>query len=156
MSDTNFSALHFDHKIGLFGDYEEKEDLLKISEIKNLSIFQIAKFRKSEAQSNQIKMENSPSMDILQMFTSVKRPAFKFSTIKFWMDHHLVLKVISSKSSFISLLIPNSYIPCIHFHVHLVLSWHTSQDSILLAVGSQWLPNFGLTTKNKMLGASGS
>ena len=57
MSDTNISALQFDHKIGLFGDHENKQDLLKITEIKNLSIFQVAKFRKSEVQSNQIKIE---------------------------------------------------------------------------------------------------
>ena len=57
MSDTNISALQFDHKIGLFGDHDNKQDLLKISEIKNLSIFQVAKFRKSEVQSNQIKID---------------------------------------------------------------------------------------------------
>ena len=57
MSDTNISALQFDHKIGLFGDHENKLDLLKISEIKNISIFQVAKFRKSEVQSNQIKID---------------------------------------------------------------------------------------------------
>ena len=57
MSDTNVSALQFDHKIGLFGDHENKQDLLKISEIKNLSIFQVAKFRKSDVQSNQIKID---------------------------------------------------------------------------------------------------
>jgi len=57
MSDTNISALQFDHKIGLFGDHENKQDLLKISEIKNVSIFQVAKFRKSEVQSNQIKID---------------------------------------------------------------------------------------------------
>ncbi len=57
MSDTNTSALQFDHKIGLFGDHEDKQDLLKISEIKNLSIYQVVKFRKSEVQSNQIKID---------------------------------------------------------------------------------------------------
>ena len=60
MSDTNISALQFDHKIGLFGDHDNKQDLLKISEIKNLSIFQLAKFRKSEVQSNQIKIDGLP------------------------------------------------------------------------------------------------
>ena len=57
MSDINISALQFDHKIGLFGDHEGKQDLLRISEIKNLSIYQIAKFKKSEVQSNQIKID---------------------------------------------------------------------------------------------------
>ena len=40
------SALHFDHQIGLFGDYEGKNNLLKIKELKNLNIYQIAKFKK--------------------------------------------------------------------------------------------------------------
>ena len=57
MSDASTSALQFDHKIGLFGDHENNQDLLKISEIKNLSIFQVAKHRKSEVQSNQIKID---------------------------------------------------------------------------------------------------
>ena len=57
MSETNISALQFDHKIGLFGDHEDKQDLLKISEIKNLSIYQVAKFRKSEVLSDQIKID---------------------------------------------------------------------------------------------------
>ena len=43
----NFSPLHFDHKLGLFGDHENKENIVKISEIKDLKIFQIAKFKKS-------------------------------------------------------------------------------------------------------------
>ena len=50
----NLSPLHFDHKLGLFGDHENKENLLKISEIKDLSIFQIAKFKKSSIEIEKI------------------------------------------------------------------------------------------------------
>ena len=43
------SALANVHSIGLFGDYEGKNenDLLKISEIKNLSIVQIVQYKNS-------------------------------------------------------------------------------------------------------------
>ena len=39
----NISPLHFDHKLGFYGDYENKDDILKLTEVKELSIFQIAK-----------------------------------------------------------------------------------------------------------------
>ena len=42
----NISPLHFDHKLGFYGDYEKKDDILKLTEVKELSIFQIAKFKK--------------------------------------------------------------------------------------------------------------
>ena len=54
----NVSPLHFDHKLGFFGDYEKKDDILKLSEVKELSIFQIAKFKKSSVDINQIIFNN--------------------------------------------------------------------------------------------------
>ena len=33
----NTSPLYFDHKLGFFGDYENKDDILKLSELKELS-----------------------------------------------------------------------------------------------------------------------
>lgn len=47
----NSSALINDHQIGSFGNYQNKEknDLLIIKELKNLSIYQIAKFKSSKA-----------------------------------------------------------------------------------------------------------
>ena len=36
----NLSPLHFDHKLGFFGDYEGKDEIIKITEVKDLSIFQ--------------------------------------------------------------------------------------------------------------------
>ena len=52
------SALHFDHHIGLFGDHEGKNNLLKIKELKDLSIFQVAKFKKSSVDVSQIKIDD--------------------------------------------------------------------------------------------------
>ena len=54
------SALHFDHQIGLFGYYESKNNLLKIKELKNLNIYQIAKFKKSTIDVSQIKINDLP------------------------------------------------------------------------------------------------
>ena len=52
---TSISALNHVHKIGLFGNYENKneENLLKVSEIKNLLIVQIVQYKSST-----IKFEN--------------------------------------------------------------------------------------------------
>ena len=46
---TSKSPLQYVHKKGFFGDYEDKdeENLIKISEAKNLLIVQIAKYKKS-------------------------------------------------------------------------------------------------------------
>ena len=46
---THISPLNFVHKIGKFGDHTEKsdQDILKVSEINKLLIFQIAKYRNS-------------------------------------------------------------------------------------------------------------
>ena len=52
------SALHFDHHIGLFGDHEGKNNLLKIKELKDLNIFQVAKFKKSSVDVSQIKIDD--------------------------------------------------------------------------------------------------
>ena len=54
----NISPLHFDHKLGFYGDYENKDDILKLTEVKELSIFQIAKFKKSSVDINKIIFNN--------------------------------------------------------------------------------------------------
>ena len=52
-----YSALQFDHQIGLFGDHEGKNNLLKIKELKEFNIFQVAKFKKSNLDVSQIKID---------------------------------------------------------------------------------------------------
>ena len=61
MVDSNIilSALHDDHQIGNFGDYEkkDKQDLIRIKELKNIFIIQIAKFKSSNINTDSIKID---------------------------------------------------------------------------------------------------
>ena len=56
---TAITPLEFIHKKGIFGDHHKKneKDLLKISEVKNLSIIQIVQFKKSKININNIKID---------------------------------------------------------------------------------------------------
>ena len=62
---TYISPLNFVHKTGKFGDYSEKNDndILKVSEVSKLTIFQIARYRNSEFDISKIKVDslNLPS-----------------------------------------------------------------------------------------------
>jgi heterotetrameric sarcosine oxidase gamma subunit len=56
---TNVSSLNQIHKLGKFGDYENKKDesLIKISEVSNICIFQIVKFKNSIFDISEIKID---------------------------------------------------------------------------------------------------
>ena len=56
---TNISTLNFVHQVGKFGDHEKKNenDLLKVSEINGLLIFQIAQYRNSSFDITKIKID---------------------------------------------------------------------------------------------------
>ena len=56
---TAITPLEFVHKKGIFGDHHKKNenDLLKISEVKNLTIVQVVQYKKSKIQLNNIKVE---------------------------------------------------------------------------------------------------
>ena len=64
---TSISALNYIHKTGLFGNYEDKnkENLLKVSEIKNLLIVQIVQYKNStfsieNIDIDSLKLKNEP------------------------------------------------------------------------------------------------
>ena len=56
---TAITPLEFVHKKGIFGDHQKKNesDLLRISEVKNLSIIQIVQYKGSKINTNDIKIE---------------------------------------------------------------------------------------------------
>jgi sarcosine oxidase subunit gamma len=56
---TALTPLEFIHKKGLFGDHHKQyeKDMLKISELNNLTIIQVVKYKKSKAQINSSKID---------------------------------------------------------------------------------------------------
>ena len=56
---TNTSPLNFVHKVGKFGDNDKKSqnNILKVSEIKGLFIFQIAQYKKSSFDISKIRLD---------------------------------------------------------------------------------------------------
>jgi len=55
---TAITPLEFIHKKGIFGDHQKinESDLLKISEVKNLTIIQVVQYKKSKIKINDIKI----------------------------------------------------------------------------------------------------
>ena len=56
---TAITPLEFIHKKGLFGDHHKKneDDLLKISEVKDLTIVQIVRYKKAKINLNDIQID---------------------------------------------------------------------------------------------------
>ena len=51
------SSLNNIHKQGLFGDHENKNDLIKLKEVKNLTIYQLVKFKNSSADTSKMNLD---------------------------------------------------------------------------------------------------
>jgi len=68
---TAITPLEFIHKKGIFGDHHKKNesDLLKVSEVKNLSIIQLVQYKRSKININDIKIEG---LEISSQSSTVK------------------------------------------------------------------------------------
>ena len=62
---NSISSLKNVHKLGLFGDYKNKNDneIIKIKEIKNINLFQVVKYKNSKENISNFKIDglNLPS-----------------------------------------------------------------------------------------------
>tara|TARA_Y100000590_G_scaffold463587_1_gene630713 strand:+ start:2413 stop:2994 length:582 start_codon:yes stop_codon:yes gene_type:complete len=67
---TSISALKNIHSKGFFGNYKSKKEILKISEIKNLLIVQIAQYKNSSLDLNDIEID---SLKLSNNATSVSK-----------------------------------------------------------------------------------
>ena len=56
---TAITPLEFIHKRGLFGDHhkQNEKDLLRISEVKDLTIVQVVQYKRSKAELNGVKID---------------------------------------------------------------------------------------------------
>ena len=99
---TAITPLEFIHKKGIFGDHQKKNesDLLKISEVKDLTIIQIVQYKKSEANIGEIKIDDLElPLQSLKVSSNGKTRIF-LSGPKTWL-------IVSNKENFMDSIIKN-------------------------------------------------
>ena len=96
---TALSALDSIHKKGLFGSHHKKNEneILEISEIKNLNIIQIVQYKKSNIHLNEIKIDDLNFPNANSSSASGKDTRIIWNAPKTWI-------IISSKENIIELI----------------------------------------------------
>ena len=99
---TAITPLENVHKKGIFGDHHKKNqnDLLKISEIRDLKIIQVVQYKKSELQMTNIKIENLEFPLESTKVTSNKETRILWSAPRTWL-------IISNKENILNIINEN-------------------------------------------------
>ena len=96
---TAITPLEFVHKKGIFGDHHKKNesDLLKISEVKNLTIIQVVHYKKSEINITEIKIDDLKFPEQNSNVTSNKETRILWSAPRTWL-------ILSKKENIIDIV----------------------------------------------------
>ena len=96
---TAITPLEFIHKKGIFGDHHKKNesDLLKISEVKNLTIIQVVQYKKSEININEVKIDGLEFSEENSNVTSNKDTRILWSAPRTWL-------ILSNKENIIDIV----------------------------------------------------
>jgi len=96
---TAITPLEFIHKKGIFGDHHKKNesDLLKISEVKNLTIIQVVQYKKSEINITEVKIDGLEFPQQNSNVTSNKDTRILWSAPRTWL-------ILSNKENIIDIV----------------------------------------------------
>ena len=96
---TAITPLEFIHKKGIFGDHHKKNesDLLKISEVKNLTIIQVVQYKKSEINITEVKINGLEFPEQNSNVTSNKDTRILWSAPRTWL-------ILSNKENIIDIV----------------------------------------------------
>ena len=99
---TAISPLEFIHKKGIFGNHHKKNeiDLLKITELKNLTIIQLVQYKKSKVNINQIKIDGLEIPQKNSQVNSNKETRILWSGPRTWL-------IISNKENILDIVKKN-------------------------------------------------